>query len=104
MANLQAFTSRIICVFILFIEIQTLYCFRGKMCRKLEEKVRSPVWAHYPVRETKLYRPCLLDMRTAKALISHKARLLTNRSGSNILAQLPEEKQWVGSGGWGEWV
>ncbi len=30
---------RIICLFMFFIEIQPLYCFRGKMCRKLEKCV-----------------------------------------------------------------
>ncbi len=28
---------RIICVFIVFIEIQPFHCFRGKMCKKLEK-------------------------------------------------------------------
>jgi hypothetical protein len=44
----------------LFIEIQPFYCFRGKMCRKLEKW--DPLMASHPMRETRLciYRPCLL--------------------------------------------
>ncbi len=44
----------------LFIEIQPLYCFRGKMCRKLEKW--DPLMGSHPVRETRLciYRPCFL--------------------------------------------
>ncbi len=44
----------------LFIEIQPLYCFRGKMCKKLEK--RDPLMGSHPVSETRLciYRPCLL--------------------------------------------
>ncbi len=44
----------------IFIEIQPLYCFWGKMCRKLEKW--DPLMGSHPVRETRLciYRPCLL--------------------------------------------
>ncbi len=47
-----SFYCRIIRVFILFIELQQLSCFRGKICRKLESETHW--WDHYPVRETKL--------------------------------------------------
>ncbi len=60
----------------LFIEIQPLYCFRGKMCRKLEK------WD--PLMGSHL-----------------NAQPSTNRSVPNIVAQLSAEKQWVGGGGCG---
>jgi hypothetical protein len=61
---------RIICLFILFIEIQPLYCFRGKMCRTLEKW--DPLMGSLSSKRSQtskfyIYRPCFLDMRSTLA-------------------------------------
>ncbi len=83
---------RIICLFMLFIEIQPLNCLEAKYVRNW--KSETLWWALHPVRETKLciYRPCLLDrepLRTCGDPIG----------ACRIFSHNFPQKQWVGGGG-----